>query len=157
MTEEYPRTDPVVVIVQPVISWGRSPTRGILIQMRGIEPHIGQWALPAGYIEPGESAEQAAIRELREEMSIQAYPGGRITKSYPIPGKLLIAVEMPAISDTEVNMRFKPSEECPAYSVTYGDHLLAFPIHNQIVDDALAPPKLQEHRAHRSELVRQSK
>lgn len=39
----------------------------ILICRRAIEPGKGLWTLPAGYMELGESVEQAAMREAREE------------------------------------------------------------------------------------------
>lgn len=34
--------------------------------------HAGQWALPGGRIDPGETAEQAALRELFEEVALDA-------------------------------------------------------------------------------------
>src|SRR5690606_3256620 len=35
-----------------------------------LRSHAGQWALPGGRIDPGESAEQAALRELHEEVDL---------------------------------------------------------------------------------------
>ena len=39
----------------------------ILICKRAIEPALGTWTLPAGYLENGESVRACAIRETREE------------------------------------------------------------------------------------------
>ena len=39
----------------------------ILLAKRAIEPRKGFWTLPAGYMELGETTEQAAQREAREE------------------------------------------------------------------------------------------
>ena len=36
--------------------------------------HSGQWALPGGRIEPGESPETAALREIREEVGLDLRP-----------------------------------------------------------------------------------
>ena len=41
-------------------------TKTLLIRRNG-HPSIGKWALPGGFVEPNESAEQAAARELKEE------------------------------------------------------------------------------------------
>lgn len=39
----------------------------ILLCKRAIEPRVGYWTIPAGYMENGESAEQGAAREAYEE------------------------------------------------------------------------------------------
>ncbi|HEY6134416.1 MAG TPA: CoA pyrophosphatase [Rubrivivax sp.] len=49
-------------------------TRAALLLTRrslGLRQHAGQWALPGGRMEPGETSEQAALRELAEEVSLQ--------------------------------------------------------------------------------------
>lgn len=39
----------------------------VLLCRRAIEPRLGYWTLPAGFMENGESTEQAALRETYEE------------------------------------------------------------------------------------------
>ena len=43
----------------------------ILLLKRAVEPGFGEWDLPAGYLDPGESFEMAARRETREESGIE--------------------------------------------------------------------------------------
>ena len=45
--------------------------RHILLIQRGHPPAIGQWTLPGGVVELGESPEEAIIREVREECSLE--------------------------------------------------------------------------------------
>ena len=40
-----------------------------------LRSHPGQWALPGGRLDPGETAEQAALRELEEEVGLSGQPG----------------------------------------------------------------------------------
>ena len=42
----------------------------LLFTRRAIEPHFGKLDLPGGFIDPMETAEQAAIREIQEELGI---------------------------------------------------------------------------------------
>ncbi|MCQ1528828.1 NUDIX hydrolase [Lutispora saccharofermentans] len=42
----------------------------LLMIKRGDHPYIGQWALPGGFVKMGESLDEAAIRELKEETNI---------------------------------------------------------------------------------------
>jgi ADP-ribose pyrophosphatase YjhB (NUDIX family) len=43
----------------------------VLLLRRRIEPARGKWSFPAGYVELGESLEEAAIRETREEVALE--------------------------------------------------------------------------------------
>jgi ADP-ribose pyrophosphatase YjhB (NUDIX family) len=56
----------------------------ILLCRRAIAPRIGYWTLPAGFMEIGETAEQAAMREAREEANA-AIVVDRLLAVYTIP------------------------------------------------------------------------
>lgn len=45
----------------------------LLFTRRAIEPHLGKLDLPGGFIDPGETGEQAAIREIKEELGIEIH------------------------------------------------------------------------------------
>ncbi|MFJ9665569.1 (deoxy)nucleoside triphosphate pyrophosphohydrolase [Streptomyces sp. NPDC101219] len=52
----------------------------------------GRWELPGGKVEPGESGEAAVVRELREELGIDAEVGQRVPGEWPLrpPYKLRV-------------------------------------------------------------------
>jgi ADP-ribose pyrophosphatase YjhB (NUDIX family) len=45
--------------------------REVLLVRRRYEPHRGEWCLPTGFAEVGETIEEAALRELREETGLE--------------------------------------------------------------------------------------
>lgn len=66
---DYPRPALTVDIVLFRFFEGMLET--LLIQ-RGHEPFAGLWAYPGGFVDEGETAEQAAVRELWEETNIHS-------------------------------------------------------------------------------------
>jgi 8-oxo-dGTP diphosphatase len=53
-----------------------SHDNGVVLVRRAIEPAKGSWALPGGFIDLGETAAAAAIRETMEETGFQIRPTG---------------------------------------------------------------------------------
>lgn len=66
-TYKYPR--PAVTTDCVILTFHEDRLKILLIR-RGIAPFKGQWALPGGFLRMDESAEQGALRELREETGV---------------------------------------------------------------------------------------
>ena len=64
-SREYPER-PVMGVGGVIVDRGRT----VLIR-RGTEPLLGQWSIPGGTIEIGETLEEAVRRELREETGLE--------------------------------------------------------------------------------------
>jgi mutator protein MutT len=64
----------------------------LLFTRRAIEPHRGKLDLPGGFIDPMETGEQAAIREIQEELGIEihslkylcSYPNEYVFSEYSV-------------------------------------------------------------------------
>ena len=48
---------------------------GIVLLKRGVEPALGKWVFPGGYVDRGESVQDAAIRETKEESQLDVKLG----------------------------------------------------------------------------------
>ncbi|MFB4422176.1 (deoxy)nucleoside triphosphate pyrophosphohydrolase [Streptomyces sp. QL37] len=77
-----------VVVAGAVCDGGR-----LLAARRSAPPELaGRWELPGGKLEPGESGEQALVRELREELGVEAEPLERIPGEWPLKPGLVLRV-----------------------------------------------------------------
>lgn len=89
------------VVVGCVPEWdGR-----ILLCRRAIEPRLGYWTMPAGFMENGETARQGAARETLEES------GSRVDV-----GELLTVISIPDIN--QVHLLFQARMLAPGHGPT---------------------------------------
>jgi len=65
----YRHARPAVTVDCVVFGLDDEDLKVLLIQ-RDIEPFIGKWALPGGFVALGETLEESALRELREETGL---------------------------------------------------------------------------------------
>ena len=59
-------------------SWSSEAAVILTRRSETLANHAGQWALPGGRLDEGESVEEAALRELREEVGLELSPGAVI-------------------------------------------------------------------------------
>lgn len=108
----------------------------LLLTLRGIEPHFGEWCLPGGFLEWGESPEEGAGRELLEETGITVSGLSLIGAYDSITGErrhvLLLAYRVhgwsgePKAGDDASEVRWFDLDALPP---------LAFAVHDRVVSD----------------------
>jgi 8-oxo-dGTP diphosphatase len=83
-TYDFPRP---ALTVDVAVFRGNAGDREILLVKRGSDPFAGAWALPGGFVDEGESLQQAARRELAEETGLD--PRGDLDQvgTYGDPGR----------------------------------------------------------------------
>ena len=69
----------------------------LLVTLRANAPQKGTWDLPGGFVDPGESAEQALAREIEEELGLKLLSArylGSEPNIYPYKGRCYRTVDL---------------------------------------------------------------
>lgn len=100
--EHFPRTDPVAIML-PIYG-----DECLLGRSKGWPP--GFWSCLAGFVEPGETVEQAACREIFEEAGVKCQPENAkylFCQPWPFPSSLMMGIHVPAESK---DIKIDPNE-----------------------------------------------
>ena len=121
--------DPKVAVVVLVTSGDQ-----ILLVKRAIEPNIGEWSFPSGYVDRGEHTESASIREVKEETNIDVSIK-ELIGVYSGKGSVILIVYAAVM----IAGKASPNHEVSAIQWFPSAKLpdLPFPHDNQIIKDYL--------------------
>jgi 8-oxo-dGTP pyrophosphatase MutT (NUDIX family) len=118
---------PVAVVLVPVEG-------GLMVIRRGVEPCRGKLALPGGYINLGESWQEAGAREVLEEAGIVVNPADIRHFGVGNGSDGVIVIFGLASPSSPVDIPpFTPNEESTERLILREAIDLAFPLHTEIV------------------------
>ena len=105
----------------------------LVLVRRAMEPAIGRWSFPAGYVDRGEAVEDAAVREVREETGLDV----RLTGLLGLYSKSSSTVVLAAYSAEVTGGDLQPGDEVRETALFDPDQLppLPFPHDDQILSD----------------------
>lgn len=113
--------NPLPVVIAVAVDDGR-----FLLIKRGIPPRKGYWGCPSGFVESGESPEEACLRELREEAGVDGEVARLIRVSRwqddELYGDMLVVSYLvrvtggtPVAGDEVDDVRYHAPDELPDY------------------------------------------
>jgi ADP-ribose pyrophosphatase YjhB (NUDIX family) len=118
----------------------RDAAGNVLLLRRGFEPGAGLWTFPGGFVDLGESVEDAARREVREELEIDVELGPLVGVYSRAEDRIVLivfhatAVDEPRTTEEAVEVAaFSPA------AIPWGE--LAFWSTELALRDALATPR----------------
>jgi ADP-ribose pyrophosphatase YjhB (NUDIX family) len=111
--------------------------KGVCLIKRSIPPKVGDYALPGGFLEPGEDPAEGGKREVKEETGLDVEIV-RLLSMVAIPRANQILIfylakptsQTPTTSNETSEVAFYPWDQLPAN--------IAFPIHKSVIDGWIA-------------------
>jgi NAD+ diphosphatase len=130
--DQFPRTDPAVIMLV------HDGADRCILGRQAVWP-AGRFSILAGFVEPGESAEEAVAREVSEEVGV-AVTDVRYTGSqpWPFPGSLMLGYTAQVIGDP--TLRIDHDEIAEAHWLTKAE------VAEQSAHRRLPPPVSIAHR-----------
>lgn len=133
---------PIAALLVPVETdsiYDFSTHGGLLVVRRGEDPHKGELALAGGYLELGETWQEGAARELKEETGVVIDSKDISLKTIitsPTNGNLILFCKTPSISLKEIE-NFKSNSEVAELVVLNKPQELAFSTHTEVFNNYL--------------------
>ena len=126
--------------------------RKVLMVRRRVAEGQLSWQFPAGEVEPGETGEQAAVRETKEEVGLTVTATRRIAERvHPDTGRSMVYV---ACEVVEGNARVADQHELDAVEwcdrTTLREHVphpLFQPVHDYLSAELEQPQSADDHRS----------
>ena len=124
---------PVAVVLVPVDA-------GLLVVRRGIEPQLGKWAFPGGYVDIGETWQEAGAREVFEESALRIAASEIQTFGVHsvVELGLLIVLGLAGPRRAAELPPFVPTSETTERAVLCAPREMAFPLHTEAMAEFFA-------------------
>lgn len=127
-SQHFPRTDPCVIML------AIDGDRCLLARSARFPP--GMWSCLAGFVEPGETLEDAVRRETREEAGVEVgHVAYYASQPWPFPMSIMIGCHAEA---TRTDLRVDPNEIEDARWISRGDAALM--LERKHMDGLTTPP-----------------
>lgn len=113
--EIYPRIDPAVIMLVEMIDPEDGIPRCLLGRSKGLPKGI--YSTLAGYVDPGESMEEAVAREVKEESGVHAIHCEYVaSQPWPFPSSLMIGFRAKT-HDTDIDINLDELEDADWFTI----------------------------------------
>jgi ADP-ribose pyrophosphatase YjhB (NUDIX family) len=99
---------------------------GVVLLKRGVEPALGKWVFPGGYVDRGESVQDAAVRETKEESQLDVKLGPLLNVySYPRSPNVIVVYTAEVVggtltaADESTDAAIFPVKEIPWHELAF--------------------------------------